>query len=77
MNFKAKFRKQLLLAAAAVLAFGAGIGTSSAQVYDWRCQQCGWNFQSCLTQCDYAGGEEGCYAGCIQQRRLCVATFCP
>jgi hypothetical protein len=69
-------RKTLLLAALGALVFGAGIGVSSAQVYDWRCQSCEWNFQACLQQCDYEGGEGDCYAGCVQRRRLCVATFC-
>jgi hypothetical protein len=70
-----KFRPAVLFALCATM-FGAGIGATSAQVYDWRCQSCDWSFQSCIQQCDYNGGEEGCYSACIAQRRVCKATFC-
>jgi hypothetical protein len=57
--------------------FGAGIGMSSAQVLDVRCQSCETFFRVCIAACDAEGGEGDCYRPCFQQRRACVATFCP
>jgi hypothetical protein len=70
-------RKMVMIAALCASLFGAGIGATSAQVYDWRCQSCTWNFQSCLAQCDANGGDEACYSNCVTRYQLCKATFCP
>jgi hypothetical protein len=67
--------KTWLLAGLCAALFGTGMGVSSAQILDLRCQQCQSFFQACIAQCDYEDGT--CYRGCFVQRRACVATFCP
>ena len=70
--------KTICLAALYAALAGAGMGLSTAQtIPDYRCQQCQWNFQAGLHSCDLSGGEDSCYAACINKRRLCVQTFCP
>lgn len=70
-------RKTWLIGAFCAAFLGMGIGMTSAQVPDLRCQQCDWDYYGCIQACDYEGGETDCYRGCIVQRRLCKATFCP
>ena len=71
-----KLKTILLFGLYAALA-GAGMSVSSAQtIPDNRCRDCQTFFMACIYQCDLEGGD-GCYSACIQQRRLCQATFCP
>jgi hypothetical protein len=71
-----KMKTILLFGLYAALA-GAGMSVSFAQnITDRRCLDCETFFRACIYQCDLEGGE-GCYGACIQQRRLCKATFCP
>jgi hypothetical protein len=69
--------KRMLFWGVCALSMGLGAGISMAQsIPDNRCQDCQTFFYQCITACDYEGGEGGCYASCIQQRRLCQQTFC-
>jgi hypothetical protein len=69
--------KRILFWGACALSVGLGMGVAVAQsVPDLRCQSCQTIFMQCLAACDAEGGEGGCYAPCIRQRRLCQEIFC-
>jgi hypothetical protein len=77
MPGKTKTVRLFAMSALCAALFGAGIGMTSAQVVDQRCQQCDWDHYACIVACDYEGGETDCYRACNTQRRLCKETFCP